>query len=123
MNDFTNAARRLGPGQIAGAADSDPNCIATYSQAGFQFRFGLAWNLPLSMPLMIGIQMLSTRIGWVTGQSPGANIPKICPRWLTPVLVRLLVVASTINIAADIGAMGEALCLLLGGCPNRPRSD
>jgi Mn2+/Fe2+ NRAMP family transporter len=64
---------------------------------------------------MIGIQMLSARIGWVTGEGLAANIAKMCPRWLTLVLVGLLVVANTINIAADIGAMGEGVRLLVGG--------
>ena len=108
-------ARRLGPGLITGAADDDPSGIATYSQAGSQFRFGLAWTLLLTTPLMIGIQMLSARIGWVTGTGLAANIAKMCPRWLTFTLVSLLVVANTINIAADIGAMGEAVRLLAGG--------
>jgi NRAMP (natural resistance-associated macrophage protein)-like metal ion transporter len=108
-------AHRLGPGLITGAADDDPSGIATYSQAGSQFRFGLAWTLLLTTPLMIGIQMLSARIGWVTGAGLAANIAKMCPRWLTFTLVTLLVVANTINIAADIGAMGEAVRLLAGG--------
>ena len=110
-------ARRLGPGLITGAADDDPSGIATYSQIGSQFRFGLVWTLLLTTPLMIGIQMLSARIGWVTGEGLGANIAKMCPRWLTLALVGLLVVANTINIAADIGAMGEGVRLLAGGHP------
>ena len=110
-------AGRLGPGLITGAADDDPSGIATYSQAGSQFRFGLVWTLLLTTPLMIGIQMLSARIGWVTGQGLAANIAKVCPRWLTLGLVSLLVVANTINIAADIGAMAEAARLLVGGYP------
>ena len=107
--------RRLGPGLITGAADDDPSGIATYSQAGSQFRFGLLWTLLLTTPLMIGIQMLSARIGWVTGEGLAANIAKMCPRWLSLGLVGLLVVANTINIAADVGAMGEAVRLLIGG--------
>jgi NRAMP (natural resistance-associated macrophage protein)-like metal ion transporter len=110
--EFVN---RLGPGLITGAADDDPSGIATYSQAGSQFRFSLVWTLLLTTPLMIGIQMLSARIGWVTGEGLAANINKKFPRWLTQSLVGLLVVANTINIAADIGAMGEALRLLIGG--------
>src|SRR3954471_6664266 len=102
-------AQRLGPGLITGAADDDPSGIATYSQAGSQFRFGLVWTLLLTTPLMIGIQMLSARIGWVTQAGLGANIARVCPRWLTLGLVTSLVVANTINIAADIGAMGEAV--------------
>ncbi len=106
---------RLGPGLITGAADDDPSGIATYSQAGSQFRFALVWTLLITTPLMIGIQMLSARIGWVTGEGLAANINKQFPRWLTKSLVGLLVVANTINLAADIGAMGEATRLLIGG--------
>ncbi|MEO7107893.1 MAG: divalent metal cation transporter [Rhodoferax sp.] len=106
---------KLGPGLITGAADDDPSGIATYSQAGSQFRFSLIWTLLITTPLMIGIQMLSARIGWVTGEGLAANINKMCPRWLTTGLVGLLVVANTINIAADIGAMGEAARLFVGG--------
>lgn len=112
---FNEFAQRLGPGLITGAADDDPSGIATYSQAGAQFRFGLVWTLLLTTPLMIGIQMLSARIGWVTGEGLAANINKVCPRWLTLGLVGLLVVANTINIAADIGAMAEAVRLVVGG--------
>lgn len=107
--------QRLGPGLITGAADDDPSGIATYSQAGSQFRFALVWTLLLTTPLMIGIQMLSARIGWVTREGLAANINKLFPRWLTTILVGSLVVANTINIAADIGAMGEAVRLLAGG--------
>lgn len=107
--------QRLGPGLITGAADDDPSGIATYSQAGSQFRFGLVWTLLLTTPLMIGIQMLSARIGWVTGEGLASNLAKVCPRWLALTLVALLVVANTINIAADVGAMGEAAQLVAGG--------
>ena len=107
--------RHVGPGVVTGAADDDPSGIATYSQAGSQFRFGLVWTLLLTTPLMIGIQMLSARIGWATGEGLGANIAKMCPRWLTLALVGLLVAANTINIAADISAMGEAMQLVAGG--------
>jgi NRAMP (natural resistance-associated macrophage protein)-like metal ion transporter len=108
-------ASRLGPGLITGAADDDPSGIATYSQAGAQFRFGLVWTLFLTTPLMIGIQMLSARIGWATSEGLATNIGRICPRWLTISLVGLLVVANTINIAADVGAMAAALKLIVGG--------
>ena len=108
-------ANRLGPGLITGAADDDPSGIATYSQAGAQFRFSLVWTLFLTTPLMIGIQMLSARIGWATSEGLATNIDKICPRWLTLSLVGLLVVANTVNIAADVGAMAEAMKLIVGG--------
>ncbi len=113
--NINDIARRLGPGLITGAADDDPSGIATYSQAGSQFRFGLVWTLLLTTPLMIGIQMLSARIGWVTQAGLGTNIAKICPRWFTLSLIALLVAANTINIAADLAAMGEAVHLLAGG--------
>ena len=117
MNEVESSdfASRLGPGLITGAADDDPSGIATYSQAGSQFGFGLVWTLFLTTPLMIGIQMLSARIGFVTGKGLAANMAKICPRWVAVGLVGLLVVANTINIAADIGAMAEAARLLIGG--------
>ena len=106
MNARINGlAKRLGPGLITGAADDDPSGIATYSQAGAQFRFALVWTLFLTMPLMIGIQMLSARIGFVTHEGLAANIGKMCPRPMTMGLIGLLVVANTINIAADVGAM------------------
>ena len=108
-------ADRLGPGLITGAADDDPSGIATYSQAGAQFRFSLVWTLFLTLPMMIGIQMLSARIGWVTRRGLASNIDAFCPRWLTVSLIGLLVVANTINIAADIAAMADAVRLLAGG--------
>ena len=113
--DTESVTSRLGPGLITGAADDDPSGIATYSHAGAQFRFALVWTLFLTTPLMIGIQMLSARIGWVTHEGLATNIGKLCPRWLTVSLVGLLVVANTINISADVAAMAEALKLLVGG--------
>jgi NRAMP (natural resistance-associated macrophage protein)-like metal ion transporter len=113
--DASRVYERLGPGLITGAADDDPSGIATYSQAGAQFGFGLVWTLFLTTPLMVGIQMLSARIGWATGEGLTTNIGKMCPKWLTVFLISLLVVANTINIAADIGAMGEAVRILIGG--------
>ena len=113
--NVTPLARRLGPGLITGAADDDPSGIATYSQAGAQWRFGLIWVLVLTTPLMIGIQMLSARIGWATGRGLASNMALLCPRWLTRSLIALLVLANTLNIAADIGAMAEAARLIMGG--------
>jgi NRAMP (natural resistance-associated macrophage protein)-like metal ion transporter len=111
----TPLLKRLGPGLITGAADDDPSGIATYSQAGAQYGYGLLWSVLLTTPLMIGIQIVSARIGRVTGHGLAANIRDHFPPWLLHGIVGLLVVANTINIAADIGAMGNALQLLLGG--------
>jgi NRAMP (natural resistance-associated macrophage protein)-like metal ion transporter len=106
---------RLGPGLITGAADDDPSGIATYSQAGAQFGYGLLWSVLLTTPLMVGIQTVSARIGLVTGHGIAHNIRQHYPRWLLYLIVGLLLVANTINIAADVAAMGEALQLIVGG--------
>jgi NRAMP (natural resistance-associated macrophage protein)-like metal ion transporter len=107
--------KKLGPGLITGAADDDPSGIATYSQAGAQFGYGLLWSVLFTTPLMIGIQIVSARIGRVTGHGLAANIREHFPRPLLHFIVSLLLIANTINIAADLGAMGDALALLVGG--------
>ncbi len=111
----TPLLKRLGPGIITGAADDDPSGIATYSQAGAQYGYGLLWSVLLTTPMMIGIQIVSARIGRVTGHGLAANIRDHFPLWLLYSVVSLLVIANTINIAADLGAMGNALELLVGG--------
>jgi NRAMP (natural resistance-associated macrophage protein)-like metal ion transporter len=107
--------RLLGPGLVTGAADDDPSGIATYSQAGAQFGYGLLWTVFLTTPFMIAIQLVSAQIGRVTGKGLAANVMELAPRWLVLALVFLLVIANTFNIAADIAAMGEALSLVIGG--------
>ena len=107
--------RLLGPGLVTGAADDDPSGIATYSQAGAQFGYGLLWTLFLTTPFMIAIQLVSAQIGRTTGRGLAANVMQLSPRWIVLTLVFLLVTANTFNIAADIAAMGEALSLVNGG--------
>jgi NRAMP (natural resistance-associated macrophage protein)-like metal ion transporter len=107
--------QKLGPGLITGAADDDPSGIATYSQAGAQFGYGLLWSVLITTPLMIGIQIVSARLGRVTGHGLAANIRAHFPRPLLYFIVSLLLIANTINIAADLGAMGAALELVIGG--------
>jgi NRAMP (natural resistance-associated macrophage protein)-like metal ion transporter len=107
--------RLLGPGLVTGAADDDPSGIATYSQAGAQFGYGLLWTVFLTTPFMIAIQLVSARIGRVTGKGLAANVMEIAPRWVVLSLILLLVAANTFNIAADIAAMAEALSLVIGG--------
>lgn len=107
--------RLLGPGLVTGAADDDPSGIATYSQAGAQFGYGLLWTVFVTTPFMIAIQLISAQIGRVTGKGLAANLTQFVPRWFVIILVSLLVAANTFNIAADIGAMGEALALVIGG--------
>ena len=105
----------LGPGLVTGAADDDPSGIATYSQAGAQFGYALGWTMFLTTPFMIAIQLVSARIGAVTGRGLAANLGKAMPPMLLHALVGLLLVANTLNIAADIAAMGDALRLVVGG--------
>src|SRR5450432_4238795 len=107
--------RLLGPGLVTGAADDDPSGIATYSQAGAQFGYGLLWTVFLTTPFMIAIQLVSAQIGRVTGRGLAANVMELAPRWIVLALISLLVAANTFNIAADIAAMGEALSLVIGG--------
>src|SRR5512146_2024448 len=107
--------QKLGPGLIPGAADDAPSGIATFSQAGAQFGYGLLWSVLFTTPLMIGIQIVSARIGRVTGHGLAANIRDHYPAWLLHGIVGLLLFANTINIAAALGAMGNALQLIVGG--------
>ncbi|RAR54626.1 NRAMP (natural resistance-associated macrophage protein)-like metal ion transporter [Paraburkholderia unamae] len=106
---------RLGPGLVTGAADDDPSGIGTYSQAGAKFGFSLLWTLLLTYPLMVAIQMTSARIGRVTGKGLASNIRAFGSTWIVVSLVLLLATANTINIAADLAAMGAALHLLVPG--------
>jgi NRAMP (natural resistance-associated macrophage protein)-like metal ion transporter len=107
--------RKLGPGLITGAADDDPSGVATYSQGGAQFGFHVAWTVLLTYPLMVAIQLASARIGRITGKGLTENFARFCPHWLVNALVALLVLANTINIGADLNAMGDSARLLLGG--------
>lgn len=107
--------KKLGPGLITGAADDDPSGIATYSQAGAQFGFSMLWTVLLTYPLMVGIQVVSAKIGRVSGQGLASNIRQHYPAGLLYAIVGLLLVANTINIAADIAAMASALKLMAGG--------
>jgi NRAMP (natural resistance-associated macrophage protein)-like metal ion transporter len=105
----------MGPGLITGASDDDPSGIATYSQVGAQFGYGLAWTLLFSYPLMCAIQEISARMGRVTGRGIAGNMRRHGPRWLVKPIVGLLLLANIINIGADLGAMGAAFRLLVGG--------
>jgi NRAMP (natural resistance-associated macrophage protein)-like metal ion transporter len=107
----------LGPGLITGASDDDPSGIATYSQVGAQFGFGLAWTLVLSYPLMVAIQEISARIGRVTGFGIAGNLRRHYSPWVAGSVVSLLLIANLINLGADLGAMGAALKLLIHGPP------
>ena len=105
----------LGPGLITGASDDDPSGIATYSQVGAQFGYGLSWVMLFSWPLMCAIQEISARIGRVTGRGIAGNLKRHYPAGVVHSIVLLLVIANVINLGADLGAMGASLKLLIDG--------
>ena len=111
------ALQWLGPGLITGASDDDPSGIATYSQVGAQFGYAMSWVMLFSFPLMAAIQEICARIGRVTGEGIAGNLRRYYPAWLLRATVGLLLVANVINLGADLGAMGDALYLVLGGAP------
>src|SRR4051812_12143014 len=115
LGPFARFARVLGPGLITGASDDDPSGIGTYSQAGAQVGFGIGWTMLLTYPLMAAIQEISARVGRVTGHGIAGNVCRHFPAPVLWFLLVLLFIANTINIAADLGAMADALRLLIGG--------
>jgi NRAMP (natural resistance-associated macrophage protein)-like metal ion transporter len=105
---------RVGPGLITGVADDDPSGIATYSQAGAQFGLNMLWTMPLAFPLMAAVQSMCANLGRVTGKGLAANIKTSFPPLVLQTVVLLLLVANTLNIAADVAAMGEVAELVSG---------
>ena len=116
-SDFGSRIRRLlaalGPGLITGASDDDPSGIATYSQVGAQFGYGLLWTMVVSYPLMATFQEICARVGRVTGSGISANVRRCYPRSVLHGVVALVLIANIFNLGADIGAMGAAAQLLL----------
>lgn len=105
--------RVFGPGLITGASDDDPGGIATYSQIGAQFGYVLCWPLLFIYPFMSAVQIISGRIGRTTGHGLAGVLRLHAPGWLLNLVVALLLVANVINLGADLGAMADALTLLL----------
>jgi NRAMP (natural resistance-associated macrophage protein)-like metal ion transporter len=116
--DSTDILHRLGPGLITGAADDDPSGIATYSQVGAHFGFGMLWTMLFSLPLMTAIQEICGRLGRITGVGIAKNLRRHYPKPLTYGLVFLLCAANIFNVGADISAMGAATKLVFGGSVN-----
>lgn len=112
-----NFWKRLGPGLITGAADDDPSGIATYSQVGAQFGYSMGWTMLFSFPLMAAIQEISARIGRTTSYGLAGNLRLFYPISVLRMMVVLLLIANTVNLGADLGAMGSALNLVIGGNP------
>jgi len=111
---WAGSVGRLGPGLITGAADDDPSGIATYSQAGAQFGLNMLWTVCFTYPLMVAVQVICARVGRVSGRGLAANLTEVFPRWGVVLLVLGLMVANTVNIGADVGAMGAAAQLVTG---------
>jgi NRAMP (natural resistance-associated macrophage protein)-like metal ion transporter len=107
--------RLFGPGLVTGAADDDPSGIATYSSVGAQFGSSMLWTMPLIYPFMAAIQEISARMGRVTGRGIAGNMRRFYPAWMLYTVIVCLVIANIINLGADIGAMGAAVNLLVGG--------
>jgi NRAMP (natural resistance-associated macrophage protein)-like metal ion transporter len=112
---IVNSLEELGPGLVTGAADDDPSGIATYSQAGAQFGYGLMWTMLLCYPLMSAVQLVSAHIGRVTGAGLANNLVGTFPKRFVGALIGILLIANIINIGADLSAMGEAATLVVGG--------
>ena len=100
--------KRLGPGIVTGAADDDPSGIGTYSQVGAAHGLSLLWMAPFLLPLAVGVQESTARLGLVTGKGLGTLIRERFPRWVLVGAVVLLASANTLNIAADLASMGAA---------------
>jgi len=107
--------KSIGPGIVTGAADDDPSGIATYSQAGAQIGTSILWSMPFTWPLMSAIQLVCAQIGRVTGHGLAANMRKYYGNKLVVPMVTLLLIANILNLGADIGAMGAAANLVIGG--------
>jgi len=103
----------LGPGFVSGAADNDPAGIATYTQAGAQFGYGQLWTALFALPLLIAVQEACARIGAVTGKGLAAVIKDKYNIGVVYAAVAIILFANTINIGADIGAMAEAMGLIV----------
>ena len=115
LEQLANIFNKLGPGIVTGASDDDPSGIATYSQVGAQFGFAMLWTMLLTYPLMAGIQEISAWLGRVTGVGIAGSIRRYYSSWVLFPIVAMLLVANIINLGADIGAMGSALQLMVGG--------
>ena len=107
----------LGPGLITGAADDDPSGVATYSAAGAAFGFAMLWTAPVVLPLMASVQLVCARIGLVSGRGLAGVLRDCYPRWILWGACTLLVIANTVNIGADLGAMA-AVGQMLTGVPS-----
>ncbi len=113
MNRFKKFLRIFGPGIVTGAADDDPSGIATYSQTGAQFGYGQLWTAIFMLPLLASVQEACARIGAVSGKGMAGVIKEHYGHKILYIAVILVLIANTINIGADIGAMAAAAQLII----------
>ncbi len=113
INRLRQAVRVLGPGLITGAADDDPSGIGTYAVAGASFGYALLWMAPAVFPLVAAVQYTCARVGLISGMGLAAILRQFYPRWVLYPMVVILLVANTVNVGADIGAIAAAFNLLL----------
>lgn len=109
-----NFFKKIGPGFVTGAADDDPSGIATYSIAGAQFGYKLAWLALFLWPAMVAIQEMCGRIGMVSGRGLAGVIKKYHSKRLLFMAVSLLAIANIINIGADLGIIAASLQMIFG---------
>ncbi|HYL40617.1 MAG TPA: divalent metal cation transporter, partial [Candidatus Binatus sp.] len=119
-NPLRRLVRVLGPGFITGASDDDPSGIATYANAGAAFGYGLLWTALLSFPLMAVVQFICAKVGLVSGKGLAGVLREHAPRWVLYPTVIALLVANTINVGADLGAIAASINLLVPALPPEP---
>jgi NRAMP (natural resistance-associated macrophage protein)-like metal ion transporter len=117
LKSVSQIIKALGPGVITGAADDDPSGIATYSQAGAKFGLGMLWMTLFLLPTMIVIQEMCARIGLLSGNGLAALIKKKYSAKVVYPISSLLLIANTINIGADLGAMSASIKIIFPGVP------
>ncbi|MHB8831348.1 MAG: NRAMP family divalent metal transporter [Patescibacteria group bacterium] len=116
-NLFQKFLKKFGPGFITGASDDDPSGIATYTQSGAGFGLGQIWTVIFMWPMMISIQEMVARISMVAGQGLASVVRKRYSKWILYILVFLILIANTINIGADLGAMADTTRLIVPQVP------
>jgi NRAMP (natural resistance-associated macrophage protein)-like metal ion transporter len=119
-NPVLKVVKSLGPGFITGASDDDPSGIGTYASAGASFGYGLLWTALVTFPLQATVQFICAKIGLVTGRGLAGVIRQHYPRWVLYPAVIALVVANTVNVGADLGAVAAAINMLVPGLPIIP---
>jgi NRAMP (natural resistance-associated macrophage protein)-like metal ion transporter len=119
-NPLRRLVRLLGPGFVTGASDDDPSGIATYANAGAAFGYGLLWTAVVTFPLQAAVQYVCAKVGMVTGKGLAGVLRDRAPRWVLYSTVLALLVANTINVGADLGAIGASINLLVPAIPPGP---